>query len=978
MGFDVRRLTGLVATAIALLPVSPLSQGRIEVFRLAPDSPLATDGSSIFGIATDRRTLLVSGGSGSDWRVLSRHPTPFRVSGLAWNRGMLYLSDEQAKAIFRIPIDIVARKAAQQAPNSDLRGEPAYEVGLRRPRDLAFTDGLLVADPDAGTVYRIDSETGKPVPFAAAIPPGEIGLAADRRTVVITSPRVGEVRFPSPFTSSKSPSPGELRIWRTRTDTARSGGVSESPAVARRRFQPIQNPTAPALTHGSLYLIDETDGSVYVTFRQHDRPIPISQFTATKRPTRLLPLGDSLMVLDGVRGVLERWPLPVPTQIELGENPDRALDGLVSYLQSRGALPVRTVPLQGSIEDTLRREGLTSGAVGQGLRAVVCELNRSVCANGAPTAPATPVGLRIPDIPIESAVDLGTLAPEDLGEGTLGQKVDQRLATAEFRPYGSSTELWELNASRLVALDTTRSRQTTRESWGPYTYETIRDLRRRDLPSGFRLTIPVETVRAFVAVPRSVWRDDERLSAIRLLSAGFNWNLLEDVEGKAQDAQPQPPASAPPVPCDFVMLGNQRKDLRTTVHYPALMPELPSVNVGVVEFGTVDVQHPAFGPDYGALQFVPPQVPPSPSAAPPSAPDCGVPWNRDPDHATAVAALIAGHTPGLAGFAPNARVVVLSGNDDLVGQEILNAYRSRHVRIFNLSLHYDAKLTTNIRLKINDLRTALFVVAAGNDVTDSKPVCESATPYPAYPVCDGYRKNVLVVAATGLDGKALIDIDRESSPPAPGSNWNEEIVHIAAPGTGFSAPARDNTFKAVRGTSFAAPLVTATAAMLFAEGVTDPWLIKQRIIATADNRDNLIGKVYGAGLLNVERAIKEPKHGVLSYTEKDPNTLRDKVVERIVDMEPGNITISWETKSGGSRTLPLSAVRRLTRSPGGGSYRIIYLDDVTDSLVVQDEIATGNWPVEYRLVDPRTGAPSGNKIKAYLENFKDYIGAIIF
>jgi subtilisin family serine protease len=233
-------------------------------------------------------------------------------------------------------------------------------------------------------------------------------------------------------------------------------------------------------------------------------------------------------------------------------------------------------------------------------------------------------------------------------------------------------------------------------------------------------------------------------------------------------------------------------------------------------------------------------------------------------------------------------------------------------------------------------------------------------------VCEGNRKNVLVVAATGLDGSGLIE--KTITPPAPGSNWNEQLVHIAAPGMGYYAPGRDNTYVPVRGTSFATPLVTATAALLFSQGVQDPWLIKQRIIATADERDNLLHKVYGAGLLNVRRAVTWPKYAVLGTG----------ATAKVVDLEPGDITIRWQAGAGGSRTFPLSHVRRLSRNQGGQSYRIIYLDDITDVLVVQDEVNFGPWPFSYHLVDTTTGQPVGNVIPDGLDQYTDYVGPITF
>jgi hypothetical protein len=213
---------------------------------------------------------------------------------------------------------------------------------------------------------------------------------------------------------------------------------------------------------------------------------------------------------------------------------------------------------------------------------------------------------------------------------------------------------------------------------------------------------------------------------------------------------------------------------------------------------------------------------------------------------------------------------------------------------------------------------------------------------------------VLVVSATTLDGKALIDDEGD----VPGSNWNRRMVHVAAPGIGFYAPGRDNSYVPLHGTSFAAPLVTATAALLYRQGIADPWLIKQRIIATVDRKGALVEKVFSGGLLNVARAVTAPTKAVL----RSSGTL-------VVDVEPQPIEVRWDT---GSRTLPLANVRRLTRMDTG-DYRIVYLDEVTDSLVIQEGVQPGPWPFHYWQEDA-----DGTRIRAsgQIESFRDYVGPI--
>ncbi len=964
-----RWLLGLALAALTLArPTAIQSQSRIEVFKLAPDSPLATDGSSVFGVADDRRTLLVNPGGTTGWQALAVRPAPKQISGLAWCREGLYLADETSGTVYRLPEP--DRPTAQVRPGKTalVRSATVFFQGppLQRPGRLAFAGGLLlVADRGARAVFQIDIYGDrKPQELAGGLPAGPIHVAADRGAVAITSPESGQIRQPAPFearVAQKGPAPVQFSVWDTRSPAPpqhESGSPQRVPAAVSR---PIEKPGAVILTRGSLYVVDEATGSVYVALRQEARWTRVAPATPVSKPTSLLYLGDSLLVLDADRGVLDRWPLPIPTEVDLGRVIRPALEGLYASLFNRRALATRRVAWRGSLDETLAQERVWDAPASPRVATVVCSLNPGSCAQGQWRTPA-PSHVVVPDVPIESVVDLATLETRELEGRTLGEEVDRRIVSPAFHDYRDGSELMELNASRLTAVH--RTPTYGKQRWGPYDAANIRNLRQGDFPPGFSLTVPTEKQRALVALPRTLLREDGWLSEIRLVSPGFNWIALEETEAKAYGALPQPPPSpAPsPSPCDMAALKREREDLAKTIHQ-SLPSGLGAVKVGVVEDRPIDFHHPAFGGPNVAFSFI--SAPPTPAPAITAPPTCQASTTLE-DHATAVAGLIASRAvqDGLAGIAPNVQIVPLRSTDDDVGRELLAAFRDRKVRIFNLSLHYEKKLVTNIRQRINEL-DALFVVAAGNDPTDQRPVCESVYPYPAYPVCEGERTNVLVVAATNAQGDGLIE--KTVSPPAPGSNWNERVVQIAAPGTGYHAPTWNNGYAPVRGTSFAAPLVTATAAILFAQGVTDPWLIKQRIIATADQKDNLIGKVFGAGLLNVQRAVTAPQHAVLT---KGPATRR---VELQLDPQSNVITINW---AGGSRTLPLANVRRLTKNITGQSYRIVYLDDVTNRLIVQPEIDRGSWPFKHQVVDAATGAPTGGFVADQLENYDDYVGPV--
>ena len=86
---------------------------------------------------------------------------------------------------------------------------------------------------------------------------------------------------------------------------------------------------------------------------------------------------------------------------------------------------------------------------------------------------------------------------------------------------------------------------------------------------------------------------------------------------------------------------------------------------------------------------------------------------------------------------------------------------------------------------------------------------------------------LLIVTGTTLDGTSL----------PPYANRNDDstaYVEIAAPAEGYFAAGQGNAYVPVAGTSFATPLVAATAALLSAQTNATPRLIKQRLLATTD------------------------------------------------------------------------------------------------------------------------------------------------
>jgi subtilisin family serine protease len=164
-------------------------------------------------------------------------------------------------------------------------------------------------------------------------------------------------------------------------------------------------------------------------------------------------------------------------------------------------------------------------------------------------------------------------------------------------------------------------------------------------------------------------------------------------------------------------------------------------------------------------------------------------------HGTAVASLIAGRAAQFAGAAPGAALEVVDvycgaptgGAADSLADAF--AWMAREsVPVINVSLVGPANRMLENVVRLVVARGHVVVAAVGNDGPAAPPL------YPAaYPE---------VVAVTGVDARrrALLEAGRGKH------------VDFAAPGADMSAATTGQTYAAVRGTSFAAPLVAGLLA----------------------------------------------------------------------------------------------------------------------------------------------------------------------
>ena len=225
-------------------------------------------------------------------------------------------------------------------------------------------------------------------------------------------------------------------------------------------------------------------------------------------------------------------------------------------------------------------------------------------------------------------------------------------------------------------------------------------------------------------------------------------------------------------------------------------------------------------------------------------------------HGTAVASLVAGRVlPGtpFAGIAPAAQVLSVRQTERVEGEQprgdaegmarAIRAAVDAGAEVVNVSVTAPSG-TPTLRAAVDYAlaRDVVLVAAAGND--DGSGVDEQGEPLSYYPAA---YPEVLAVAATGTDdGPAEVShVGDYVDVAAPG----QEVV-TAGPVTGAGR------YGSSSGTSYAAPLVSGTAALVRAyhPELTAEQVVA-RIVATADAPATGRDDAVGAGVLNVYEAV---------------------------------------------------------------------------------------------------------------------------
>jgi subtilisin family serine protease len=203
-------------------------------------------------------------------------------------------------------------------------------------------------------------------------------------------------------------------------------------------------------------------------------------------------------------------------------------------------------------------------------------------------------------------------------------------------------------------------------------------------------------------------------------------------------------------------------------------------------------------------------------------------------HGTATASLIAGRAGAFHGAAPGASLLIAdvygtgpTGGSAAAVARGLAWMAQEHVPVVNVSLVGPPNASLEAVVKALSAQGTLIVAAVGNDGPAAPPL------YPAsYPQ---------VVSVTGVDGRGRVLMEAGRA----------KHVDFAAPGSDMAAASPDDRYAAVRGTSFAAPIVAGKLADLM-DG-RSPAAAQAAVSALARQAKDLgpkgPDKTYGRGLV---------------------------------------------------------------------------------------------------------------------------------
>ncbi|MCD8049065.1 MAG: S8 family serine peptidase [Clostridia bacterium] len=219
-------------------------------------------------------------------------------------------------------------------------------------------------------------------------------------------------------------------------------------------------------------------------------------------------------------------------------------------------------------------------------------------------------------------------------------------------------------------------------------------------------------------------------------------------------------------------------------------------------------------------------------------------YNDHGTHCAGIIAAKANNGEGIAGIVQSGKVKIMcvkalgGSNGTGTSESLVRAIRyaeANGASICNLSLggYYDDQAKYREIAK----SSMLFSIAAGNDGVNT----DVQAHYPS-----GYDlDNIISVANLSCDGTLHYS-----------SNYGVKSVDIAAPGTYIFSTTPDNSYSYMTGTSMAAPMVTAAAAMIYSHYANISLAdVKEIILKSARKLSSLAGTCVSGGMLDLYAAL---------------------------------------------------------------------------------------------------------------------------
>jgi hypothetical protein len=911
-------LLGLTASVILPCMLSPVfsSEPRSTSVQLSDSGVLHPTGLAlsqgvIYLSEAVKHRVLFRQETDTEFQVFSDDKRFRAPAGLSASEQFIFVADPEAHNVFQVSLD--SHKVTPLLPQGSSLAPDAlafrliYDVVNQR---LTSHPGLVVLDRNTNRCFRLDlGATGQTLLLSWSDKnfANPSSMTSFERNVLVSDKGAGTL-----FESSN------LQDWSDVRDTV----PPPFPFTGAGYFFPsFSAPQDARAMSEIIYVIDGR--GLFAFLRERNKLVPL-----TYRPEPLsdpqqvvvsLDRGSILISDDTARGV-SKWPLIIPITVEVEARGDTStpLAALYDYLWNEGVLPTVSIQLPyttptgetcQNLSCVLERGRSLVPKTNAQIEQTLCSMNPSLCSKSKLTKLRSGQSILIPNVPLESYLSVVALTSD--GKSTIGDLIDRSVPDAALRA--------SIDAKFVKLLN-------------PSNHPDVSDV----LKKGVSLNLPVQHIRYYLSATR-----DELLSSK---------SKLAELIGNF------PQLSVRPVGLN-VFKGARSSGQDTPLHTP---DEIKSAYQSVLSAMDFNSEHAA---KYGRANDVPILiVEPKADCKHPAffksdnserafdSPGCDSPepiseavvldWTETQKrHGTCVSSIIGAKHALYGTTLAEGSDLTLSASGGVDISALLQMYSESHgAFVVNISSAVDdvgAGSTWATLLQNPISKYALFIAAAGNE---NLPLA-SKPQYPAL-LAEDYP-NLISVGALDKSGSYVWEDPRNKQQ---GSNFGPK-VEVLAPGEAVPCATEVIDDKAiysiVPGTSFAAPLVTAVAALLLDKKLT-PVEVKARLLSTAVPLDK--GKdrepLSRFGRLSVDRALLNLTTSHVEYSQSgSTRQLEFRTLTSNVNLNYQNASDPLQRWS----AVSFSDVLSLDLMPGqkadGNLYRLVYFDaNANDKIGMREKV----------------------------------------